>query len=242
MCQVPVPVNLHTYAASFPVFNGSNFTEWSEHVKFSLAINDLDRCLTAEKPAALTDTSSADDKRNFDVWERSNRLSLMFIRMAILPNIGTSIPIIDTAVELLKEIDARFRAADKSLAGTLMAKLTTMKYDGSRSMQEHIIEMTSIAAKLNALDMTVAEGFLVRFILNSLPPLYGPFQINYNSFKEKWNVNELSNMLVQEEARLKQQGNFVANVMSESAHKKKWKPKKGSASQPPKVEGPVDAL
>ncbi|XP_026378058.1 uncharacterized protein LOC113272442 [Papaver somniferum] len=204
MSQVPVPANLHAYAGFVPVFNGSNFTEWSDHVKFSLAINDLDRCLTAEKPAALTDTSSADDKRNFDVWERSNRLNLMLIRMTIFPNIRTSIPVIDTAVELLKEIDARFRVADKSLAGTLMAKLTTMKYDGSRGMQEHIKEITNIVAKLNALDMTVAEGFLVRFILNSLPLLYDPFQINYNSLKEKWNVNELSNMLVQEEARLKQ--------------------------------------
>jgi len=37
-------------------------------------------------------------------------------------------------------------SADKSLVGTLMSTLTTMKFDGSRTMHEHVIEMTNIAA------------------------------------------------------------------------------------------------
>jgi hypothetical protein len=51
--------------------------------------------------------------------------------------------------------------------------------------------------------MNVDEFFLVQFILNTLPPQYGPFQIYYNTIEDKWNVNELASMLVQEEARLK---------------------------------------
>ena len=41
--------------------------------------------------------------------------------------------------------------ADKSLARTLMSTLTTMKFDGSRTMYEHVIEMTNIAARLKTL-------------------------------------------------------------------------------------------
>ncbi|XP_059284784.1 uncharacterized protein LOC132038075 [Lycium ferocissimum] len=84
-----------------------------------------------------------------------------------------------------KFVEERFCSADKSLAGTLMAELTTMKFDGSRSMQNHIIEMTNIVARLRTLGMKVDDSFLVQFILNSLPPEYGPFQINYNTIKEK---------------------------------------------------------
>ena len=53
--------------------------------------------------------------------------------------------------------------------------------------------------------MNVDEFFIVQFILNSLPSQYEPFQIHYNIIKNKWNVNELANMLIHEEARLKQQ-------------------------------------
>ena len=33
--------------------------------------------------------------------------------------------------------------------------------------------------------MNVDESFLVQFILNSLPLQYGPFQIHYNTIKDK---------------------------------------------------------
>ncbi|BAT93183.1 hypothetical protein VIGAN_07210700 [Vigna angularis var. angularis] len=59
--------------------------------------------------------------------------------------------------------------------------------------------------------MKVDETFLVQFILNSLPSEYGPFQMNYNTIKDKWNVHELHSMLVQEETRLK-------NLRSHSVH------------------------
>jgi len=36
--------------------------------------------------------------------------------------------------------------------------------------------------------MAVDENFLVQFILNSLPSEYGPFQMNYNIMKDKWDV------------------------------------------------------
>jgi hypothetical protein len=48
-------------------------------------------------------------------------------------------------------------------------------------MHEHILKMTNLASKLKALGMNVDEFFLVQFILNSLPPQYGPFQIHYNT-------------------------------------------------------------
>ena len=87
-----------------------------------------------------------------------------------------------------------------------MSMLTTMKFDGSRTMHDNVIEMKNITARLKSLGMAVDEGFLVQFILNSLPTEYGPFQMNYKTMKDKWNVHELHNMLVQEETQLKNLG------------------------------------
>ena len=57
-------------------------------------------------------------------------------------------------------------------------------------------------------------------MLNSLPSKYGPFQINYNIIKDKWDVNELASRLVQEETRLKSQGNLTVNLIGQGAGKK----------------------
>ena len=51
--------------------------------------------------------------------------------------------------------------------------------------------------------MTISEGFLVHFIMTSLPSKFGPFKINYNTQKDKWKMSKLIVMCVQEEERLK---------------------------------------
>ena len=111
-------------------------------------------------------------------------------------------------------MEQRFASPDKSLASPLMAKLNTMKYDGLSGVQEHILQMADIAAQLDSLDMKVNEPFLVQFILNSLPQQFGPFKIHYNTNKDKWNLNELRSMCIQEEMRLRHEGGQVVHFVS----------------------------
>ena len=80
-----------------------------------------------------------------------------------------------------------------------------MKFNGTKVVCEHIMEMRDIVAQLKSLEIEMFESFLVHFILNSLPFEYGPFKILYNTHKEKWSINELLTMCVQEEGRLNQE-------------------------------------
>ncbi len=228
---VPVPVSFHLKALSIPVFNGLNFSYWCEKVQFHLGVLDLDLSLHVEKPPTITDASSDEDRTYYDTWERSNRLSLMFMRLSVANNIKTTLPKTDNAKEFMKFVEERSQTADKSLTGTLIATLTTIKFDGSRSMHEHVIEMTNIAARLKSLGMNVDENFLVQFIINSLPSEYGPFQMNYNTMKDKWNVNELHNMLIQEETRLKNQGTHSIHLVTNQGAGKKARKKHGKGKQ-----------
>ena len=86
------------------MFNGLNFSEWSEQVKFHLGVLDLDMSLLEEKPT-VTDDSNEDEKYNLKVWERSNRLSLMFMQMTIANNIKITIPQTESAKEYLVSVE-----------------------------------------------------------------------------------------------------------------------------------------
>ncbi|XP_027368150.1 uncharacterized protein LOC113874128 [Abrus precatorius] len=177
---VNVPNILHSSISSVPVFNGLNFSNWSEQVQFHLDVLDLDLALQEEKPTDITDTSSNEEKTHYKAWERSNRLSLMFMRISVAENIRTALLKTESAKQFMKSVEEHSQTADKSLAGTLMSTLTNMRFDGSCTMHEHVVEMTNIAARLKSLGMTVDESFLAQFILNSLSTEYGPFQVNYN--------------------------------------------------------------
>uniref|UniRef100_A0A803MAV9 Retrovirus-related Pol polyprotein from transposon TNT 1-94-like beta-barrel domain-containing protein n=1 Tax=Chenopodium quinoa TaxID=63459 RepID=A0A803MAV9_CHEQI len=206
--KVTFPTSLHNMASGMIVFDGSNFAEWQERLQFSLGVLDLDMALITEKPAKITNESTLAQVENYKAWTRSNRLSMMFMRITIASNIKTSLPATKSASEFLKNVEERFKSADKSLAGTLMDELTTMKYDGQK--KQHILNMSEKAAKLKALGIGIDKSFLVQFILNSLPSQFEPFKIHYNANSEKWNLNELSSKCVQEEVRLRHEGKCLA--------------------------------
>ena len=94
-----------------------------------------------------------------------------------------------------------------------MGTLITMKFDGSCTMHEHVKGMTNITEKLKSMAIEVNENFFVRFIVNSLSSQYASFQMGYNNIKDRCNVHELHNMLIQEETRLKKQGICSINLM-----------------------------
>ena len=47
------------------------------------------------------------------------------------------------------------QTANKSLTGTLMGTFTTMKFDGSFTIHEHVIEMKNVAARLKCFGLEV---------------------------------------------------------------------------------------
>ena len=167
-------ISFHLQASSVIIFNGLNFFEWSQQIKFHLGVLVLDLSLWEEKPV-VTNNNTKEEMSKLKAWKQSNRLSIMFMQMTIANNIKIVIPQVEHAREYLKFVEECFYFVDKSLTSILIAQLTTMKFDRSRSMQEHTIEMTNIVARLMALGMIMDNSFMVQFILNPLPFECGTF-------------------------------------------------------------------
>jgi len=81
--------------------------------------------------------------------------------MTVANDIKITLPKIDSAKEFMRLVGEYSQIANKSLVGTLMRILITMKFDGSRIMHEHVIKMTNIIVRLKTLRMTMNEYFLV---------------------------------------------------------------------------------
>ncbi|KAG4113886.1 hypothetical protein ERO13_D12G011450v2 [Gossypium hirsutum] len=107
---------------------------WSEQVKFHLGVLGFDLAVLEDNFAAITNSSSEEEMLYHKQWERSNRLSLIFLRMIVANNIKTTISQTGTAKEYLMFVEEYLRFANKSLNDALLAQLTTIKYDGSRGM------------------------------------------------------------------------------------------------------------
>lgn len=186
------------------VLNGANFKDWKENIEIVLGCMDLDLALRKEQPASPTDSSTSDEVKEYEKWDRSNRMCLMIIKRGI-PEVfrGTISEDITNAKDFLAEIEKRFKKSDKAETSTLLQNLISMKYPGKGNIREFIMSMSNIVSKLKALKLELSEDLLIHLVLLSLPSQFGQFKISYNCQKEKWSLNELISFCVQEEERMK---------------------------------------
>ncbi|CAH9121430.1 unnamed protein product [Cuscuta epithymum] len=135
-----------------PELRGDNYKVWKERVLLHLGWMDIDYAIRKDEPPAITATSTPDAVHLYEKWERSNRLSVMFIKTKITAGIRGSVDQHTKVKDLLKAIDEQFATSDKALASTLIMQFATMKLTGIRGVREHIMRMRDITAQLKALE------------------------------------------------------------------------------------------
>ncbi|KAJ0568243.1 putative transcription factor interactor and regulator CCHC(Zn) family [Helianthus annuus] len=205
-----------------PPLTGDNFAAWKDALMLTLGLLDFDYALREKKPADLTTQSTAAEQLTHEKWTRCNRMSLMFMKQSISNAIRGAIPDSEDAKTYLEHVEAQFKGTSKAHASTLILKLVTTKYDGRNGIREHIMMMNDMANKLKGLEMEISDGFLVHFIITSLPSSFEAFKINYNTQKEKWTMSELVAMCVQEEERMRMDRTTdVANFTTSNSKKRK---------------------
>nr|KAJ0221325.1 hypothetical protein LSAT_V11C200069580 [Lactuca sativa] len=139
-----------------------------------LGCMDLDLALRIEQPI-LTATSSVENKRDAEKWDRSNRMSLMIIKRGIPEAFRGANEQSINAKDFLAEIEQCF--AKKMIR---LKQMISMKYKGKGNIREHIMEMSHLASKLKALKLEISDDFLVHLVLLSLPAQFNQFKVSYN--------------------------------------------------------------
>ena len=194
-----------SYLNNIEPLNGANFPDWKGKVMTCLVWNDLDLALREDKPAVAEGQTSA----ALEKWARSDCMALMVMSQTISAGIKGAIPTKDaqgadlSAKAFLAKIEENFKSSSKTYASTLIMKLVASQYDGKTGIRQHILNMCDMANKLKEMKMEISDGFLVYFIMTSLPSQYNAFKINYNTNKAIWSISELISYCVEEEERLK---------------------------------------
>ena len=179
----------------------------------------------------MPNSKSTNEQMVYDKWEHSNRISLMIMKGSITLAIRGSISDSNNVLSYMKSVEEQFLGTSKFLASILMIKMITMKYDGHSGVHGHIMKMSDMASQMKGIDLAISKGFLVQFIMTSLPSQFGPFKINYNTQNDKWKMSELIVICVQEEERLKMERHDMAHLTMASSSKKPFKKCKGKKSK-----------
>lgn len=69
----------------------------------------------------------------------------------------------------MEAVEAKFRELEKAEMGNLMTTLTSLKFNGGKSVREHIFKLVETTAKLKDLEVPVDDAFVVHMAFTSLP-------------------------------------------------------------------------
>ena len=110
-CTIMQPANFSNIKCDIPELKGDDYKVWKERILLHLGCMDIDYAIRKDKPT-ITDVSTTIEKALYEQWERSNHLSLMFIKTKISNGIRGYVDQHDNVKTLLKAIDEQFVTSD----------------------------------------------------------------------------------------------------------------------------------
>ncbi|KAK1660779.1 hypothetical protein QYE76_048938, partial [Lolium multiflorum] len=206
--------------------NGSNFTDWFRHVRIFLTGGNLQYVLDASLDPPPPPAVSEDIKNVYET--RAIRYSE--VQCAILCSLEAELQKRfehHDPCEMMRELKLIFEthAAVESYEASKQF-FSCMMEEGS-SVSEHMFAMSGHAKKLSDMGMMIPNQLGIHRVLQSLPPSYKNFVMNYNMQNMNKDLPELFSMLKSAEVEIKKE-NQVLMVNKTTGFKKQGKPNKGN--------------
>ncbi|KAJ9557382.1 hypothetical protein OSB04_011996 [Centaurea solstitialis] len=213
---------------NFAPLNGVNYKKWKEDVELMLGILDYDHVLREDPPEEPANNATAEVKAKHQEWHKHNRIALIYIKKCITDAVKGGIPESDLAESYLASIADKYKVSDNAETGYLMNKLIRMTFSGQGSIREYILQGIDTACKLKEMKISIDDSFLVHLLLNSLPDQYSHLRSLYNTQKEKWTLDELITICVQEKSEVKNKGKARGHFKKDYDGFKEWLNKQGN--------------
>ncbi|KAK1644452.1 hypothetical protein QYE76_062257 [Lolium multiflorum] len=222
--EMASPINFNQFLEKEKLkSNGSNFTDWFRHVRIFLSGGNLQFVLDAP----LGDPPAEDESDEVKAVYATRKTRYSQVQCAILCSLESDLQKRfehHDPHELMNELKAIFEThAAVECYEASKHFFSCMMEEGS-SVSEHMLAMTGHAKKLSDLGIVIPNRLGINRVLQSLPPSYKNFVMNYNMQNMNKELPELFGMLKAAEIEIKKE-HQVLMVNKTTSFKKQGKSK-----------------
>src|SRR4051812_45050 len=226
--------------------DGSNFTNWFRTLRILLVPLKMAYVLEGALGDSPADDASQDEKNVYLSKTDDYNLvqsGMLYSMEAELQKRSERMGAYETIINL-KAVFAPQARAERYEA---FEAFFSAKMDEHSSVSEHVVKMSGYVQCLNALECQIPDELAVDRVLQSLPPSYKGFVLNYNMQGMTKTPSELFAMLKTAEVEIKKEHVvFMVNKTTElNRSSRRYKGKKGSPKKygksvvvPPKAPKP----
>ncbi|KAL0313417.1 UNVERIFIED_CONTAM: hypothetical protein Sradi_5741000 [Sesamum radiatum] len=181
-------------------FNGTNYNVWLRNLRIVLDFENQGYVLDKPLPTALHEGSSPEERVTFDKWHEDNRKVRSIILASMMNEIQKQYDRLEDVPSIMLRMKYVYAVPDRHIRYAATKVFFGTKMAEGSPVQSHEVTMLSLVEKLEDLKAGLNNDTYIDVILQSLPPSYDPFIVNYNMNGLEKSIHELINMLVQYEA------------------------------------------
>jgi len=201
--------------------NGSNFTNWDLNLRILLKAAQKTYVLDAPLGAPPADDAPDEEKNVFLTRQEDHSLVHCGILYGLEPELRKRFEN-STAYDTMRELKMIFDSHAAVESYEASEKFFSCMMEEHSSVSEHVLRMSGYADKLIALGISIPIELGIHRVLQSLPPSYKSFVMNYNMQGMKKSLPELLSMLKTAEVEIKKE-HQVLMVNKTTSFKKKGK-------------------
>ncbi|KAL0293840.1 UNVERIFIED_CONTAM: hypothetical protein Sradi_6917100, partial [Sesamum radiatum] len=176
-------------------FNGTNYNDWLRNLRIVLDFENQGYVLDKPLPVILPEGSSPEERLTFEKWHEDNRKVRSIILASMTNEIQKQYDRLEDVPSIMLRMKDVYAVPDRHIRYAATKAFFGTKMTEGSSVHSHGVKMLSLVEKLEDLKAGLDNDTYIDVILQSLPPSYDPFIVNYNMNGLEKSIHELINML-----------------------------------------------
>ena len=204
---------------------GSNFLEWYRNLRIVLRQEKKDYVLETVLPEKLEPDAPKADRKAWDKLS-SDAVDVSCLMLATMnSDLQKQYENVESPYEMITSLKDMFQEQARTERYQTVKSLIECKLPKDGPVSAHVIKMMGYVDNLAKLDCPISQELATDIILQSLPPSYDQFIMNYNMNNLTRTLTELHGMLKTAEPNIKKGAPNVLLVQGTKAFKKRGKDK-----------------
>ena len=198
--------------------DGSNYTDWVRNLRIILIVAKKDYVLEA----LLGEAPIPENQDVMNAWQqRADDYSLVQCGMlySLEPGLQKRFER-HGAYEMFEELKMVFQAHARVERYEVSDKFFSCKMEENSSVSEHILTMSGLHNRLTQLGVNLPDDAVIDRILQSLPPSYKSFVMNFNMQGMEKTIPEVFAMLKSAEVEVRKEHQVL--MINKSTHSRAW--------------------
>ena len=203
--------------------DGTNYVSWKRNLNIVLTCESIIWVTLEPLHVEPTKSSTSEERADYEAWRKDDEKARMYILAYLNEVLQSQHQSMSTSSVILLSLQEIFGVHSRSAKEMVIKQIMNTRMSKGTSMRDHMIKMIRLFNELGDLSADIDWETQNNIVLETLPPSFNHFELNYSMDKLEWSLTELMQQLQIVETIVKGHPNvnFVSDESSKPPNGKK---------------------